>query len=130
MHILKSASCLVAAAGCVLVSASAFGQAMEVVTVEAVREIVVGKSAIGAPIKEYSIRSRVSYADLDLTSASGPATLEKRVNEAAVATCKEINTGFDIPMEGWTEAKCVKEAVADAMVQVKKAVADAAVAKK
>jgi UrcA family protein len=130
MRIQKSISVALAAAGCLLFSAGAFAQAMEVVTVEAVREIVVGKTMIGAPIKEYSIRSRVSYADLDLTTADGKAELEKRVKEAAAATCKEINTGFDIPMEGWTEGKCAKEAVADAMVQVNKAVADAQAAKK
>jgi UrcA family protein len=131
MKIPKSAIPLaLATAGCALFSAGAIAQSMEVVTVEAVREIVVGKSAIGAPIKEYSIRSRVSYADLDLTTTAGTKELEKRVGEAAAATCKEINTGFDIPMEGWTEAKCAKEAVADAMLQVNKAVEAAQAARR
>jgi UrcA family protein len=114
---------LAVAAGCSLASQGVFAQAMEVVTVEAVREIVVGKSPIGAPIKELTIRSRVSYADLDLTSAAGAATLEKRVKDAAVTSCKEIKV--DVPVQGWTVDRCIKEATDDAMVQVNKAVADA-----
>ena len=89
---------LAVAAGCSLASQGVFAQAMEVVTVEAVREIVVGKSPIGAPIKELTIRSRVSYADLDLTTAAGTATLEKRVKDAAVSSCKEIKV--DVPVAG------------------------------
>jgi UrcA family protein len=114
---------LAVAAGCSLASQGVFAQAMEVVTVEAVREIVVGKSPIGAPIKELTIRSRVSYADLDLTTAAGASTLEMRVKDAAVSSCKEIKV--DVPVDGWTVDRCIKEATDDAMVQVNKAVADA-----
>ena len=111
-----------------LASQGVYAQAMEVVTVEAVREIVVGKSPIGAPIKELTIRSRVSYADLDLTTAAGAATLEKRVRDTATSSCKEIKV--DVPVEGWTIDRCVREATDDAMVQVNKAIADAKAAKK
>ncbi|MDH5176829.1 MAG: UrcA family protein [Gammaproteobacteria bacterium] len=119
---------LAAAAGCTLASQGLFAQAMEVVTVEAVREIVVGKSPIGAPIKELTIRSRVSYADLDLTTAEGAATLEKRVKDTAASSCKEIKV--DVPVEGWTMDRCVREATDDAMVQVAKAIEAAKAAKK
>ena len=119
---------LAAAAGCTLASQGLFAQAMEVVTVEAVREIIVGKSAIGAPIKELTIRSRVSYADLDLTTAEGAATLEKRVKDTAASSCKEIKV--DVPVEGWTMDRCVREATDDAMVQVAKAIEAAKAAKK
>jgi len=98
------------------------------VMVEAVREITVGKSPIGAPIKELTIRSRVSYADLDLTTAAGAATLGQRVKDAATTSCKEIRV--DVPIDGWTVDRCIKEATSDAMVQVDKAVADAKAAKK
>ena len=111
---------MIAAAGATLASAIAFGQAMEVVTVEAVREIIVGKSTIGAPIKELSIRSRVSYADLDLTKPADVATLEKRVKDTATSTCKEIKV--DVPVEGWTVEKCIREAIGGAMPQVQKAI--------
>lgn len=111
---------MIAAAACTLAGASAYGQAMEVVTVEAVREIIVGKSPIGAPIKELSIRSRVSYADLDLTTAEGAAALEKRVKDTAVSTCKELKV--QIPAEGSTEEKCIKEAMEGAAPQVAAAI--------
>jgi UrcA family protein len=119
---------LAAAAGCTLASQALYAQAMEVVMVEAVREIIVGKSAIGAPIKELTIRSRVSYADLDLTTADGAATLEKRVKDTAASSCKEIKV--DVPVEGWTMDRCIREATDDAMVQVAKAIEAAKAAKK
>ena len=119
---------LAVTAGCTLASQGVYAQAMEVVMVEAVREITVGKSPIGAPIKELTIRSRVSYADLDLTTAAGAATLGQRVKEAAASSCKEIRV--DVPIDGWTIDRCIKEATSDAMLQVDKAVADAKAAKK
>ena len=118
---------LIAAAATTLAGATAHGQAMEVVTVEAMREIVVGKTAIGATIRELSIRSRVSYADLDLTRPGDVATLEQRIEETARTTCKEIKV--EMPAEGSTEARCVKEAIDDAMLQVAKAVEAAKAAK-
>jgi len=124
----KSASlAMIAAAGATLLSAAAYGQAMEVVTVEAVREIIVGKSAIGAPIKELSIRSRVTFADLDLTTAAGAAALQKRVEDTAKSTCKEIKV--DLPAEGSSVEKCVKDALAGAQPQIDKAIAEAKAAK-
>lgn len=123
----RFAPLLVAAVGATVVGASAYGQAMEVVTVEAVREIVVGKSAIGAPIKELSIRSRVSYADLDLTTPAGVQALEKRVRDTAVSTCKEIKV--DVPAEGSTVDKCIKEAMDGATPQINAAVEAAKKAK-
>jgi UrcA family protein len=67
-----------------------------------------------------SIRSRVSYADLDLTTPAGVATLEKRIKDTAVSTCKELKV--QIPAEGSTEEKCVKEALDGAAPQVAVAV--------
>jgi UrcA family protein len=119
---------MIAAAACTLAGAGAYGQAMEVVTVEAVREIIVGKSPIGAPIKELSIRSRVSYSDLDLTTGDGAAALERRVKDTAVSTCKELKV--QIPAEGSTEEKCVKEALDGAAPQVAAAIEAAKKAKK
>lgn len=119
---------MIAAAGATLLSAGAYGQAMEVVTVEAVREIIVGKSPIGAPIKELSIRSRVTFADLDLTTAAGAAALQKRVDDTAQSTCKEIKV--DVPAEGSSVEKCVKDALAGAQPQIDQAIAAAKAAKK
>lgn len=119
MKSFKSAPLFVAVAVTVA-GASAYGQAMEVVTVEAVREIVVGKTAMGAPIKEMSIRSRVSYADLDLRTAAGVDALKKRVSDTATSTCKEIKV--EVPAEGSTVEKCIKEAIDGAAPQIAAAV--------
>lgn len=108
------------AAACAFAAGGVYAQAMEVVTVEAVREVVVGKSAIGAPIKELSIRSRVSYADLDLTTDAGVKALEQRVHDTAVSTCKEIKV--DVPADGSTVDSCIKEAVGGATTQIQAAV--------
>jgi UrcA family protein len=118
----------VLAAAATFAGAGAYGQAMETVTVEAVREIVVGKSAIGAPIKELSIRSRVSYADLDLTTTAGVDALTKRVRDTAVSTCKEIKV--DVPAEGSTVDKCIKAAMDGATPQINTAVEAAKKGKK
>lgn len=128
MNLNKSAPLvLIAAAAATLAGATAQGQALEVVTVEAMREIVVGKTALGGTIRELSIRSRVSYADLDLTRPGDVATLEQRIEETARTTCKEIKV--EMPAEGSTEARCVKDAIDDAMLQVAKAVEAAKAAK-
>jgi UrcA family protein len=119
MKHLKLAPLFVAAA-ITVAGASAYGQAMEVVTVEAVREIIVGKSPIGAPIKEMSIRSRVSFADLDLTTAAGVEALQKRVRDTATSTCKEIKV--EVPAEGSTVDKCIKDAIDGAAPQITAAV--------
>ena len=118
---------LFVAAAVTVAGASAYGQAMEVVTVEAVREIIVGKTAIGAPIKEMSIRSRVSYADLDLTTAAGVEALQKRVKDTATSTCKEIK--IDVPAEGSTVEKCIKDAIDGAAPQITAAIEAAKKAK-
>jgi UrcA family protein len=112
----------------VFAAGAAFAQAMEVVTVEAVREIEIGRSATGAPLKEVSIRSKVSYADLDLTTDAGAKTLEKRIRDIAASSCKEIKVDF--PAAGSTVEKCVTEATNGALAQANKVIADAKAAKK
>jgi len=109
------------AAGCTLAGSAATAQPMEVVTVEAATITVIGRSSTtGGAIKEIRIKTEVSYADLDLTTDAGAQALEKRVRDAAQSTCAEIQV--DVPVQGSTEAKCVKEAVDGAMGQVKAAI--------
>lgn len=119
---------MIAAATAALAGANAYGQAMEVVTVEAMREIVVGRTARGATIREMSIRSRVSYADLDLTKPADVTTLEQRVKETAQSTCREIKV--DVPAEGSSVESCEKAAIEDAMQQIARAVEAAKAANK
>ena len=93
---------------------------LEVVTVEAAREATVGRTSTGVPIKEITIKSKVSYADLDLTTATGALSLENRIRETATSSCKEIKV--DYPAAGSTDATCIKNAVDGAMVQARKAI--------
>ena len=106
--------------GLAIVAGSAIAQPMEVVTVEAARSTLVGQSTYGVPIREIRIQSRVSYADLDLTSASGALQLENRIKETAKVTCERIKV--DIPAEGSSQAACVKDAVDGAMKEAQKVI--------
>jgi len=103
-----------------LVGALAIAQPMEVVTVEAARSQKIAQSEYGVPIEEITIRSRVSYSDLDLTTAAGVSELEKRVRQAANASCKEIDVKF--PAQGSSEASCVKSAIDGAMAEARKVI--------
>jgi len=67
---------------------------MEVVTVEAARATTVGQTMHGVPIDEITIRSRVSYADLDLATAAGALELENRIRATAETSCRKIDVQF------------------------------------
>lgn len=108
-------------AGCALAGGTATAQPMEVVTVEAASEIVIGRSPSGAPIKEIKIKSTVSYADLDLTTDAGAKELEKRIRETATSTCNQIRLDLEAP--GSTVEKCIRDAVAGGMAQANEAIA-------
>jgi UrcA family protein len=108
------------AAGLAVAGAAGAAEPLEVVTVEAAREATVDQSSTGVPIKEITIKSRVSYADLDLTSATGALNLENRIRETATSSCKEIKV--DYPAAGSTEASCIKNAVDGAMVEARKVI--------
>ena len=103
-----------------IVAGSAIAQPMEVVTVEAARSTAVGQSTYGVPIREVTIQSRVSYADLDLTSEYGALQLENRIKDTAKATCEQIKV--DIPAEGSSQEACIKDAVDGAMKEAHKAI--------
>jgi UrcA family protein len=96
------------------------------VTISASREskVVVGRNYTGAPIEEVTLTRRVGYSDLDLKTKAGADALDKRVAEAAEATCAELDKQY--PLLPNTSADCAKTANANAMVQVKAAIAAAA----
>ena len=117
------------AAGCTLAAAAAVAQPMEIVTVEAAQVITVGRSGTtGAPIKEITIKSQVSYADLDLTTDAGAKELEKRIRDTATSTCNDIRVDF--PSDGSTVEKCIKDAVDGGMAQANTVIAAKRAAKK
>lgn len=93
------------------------------VTVQASRVVskTVGTTASGIPIVDVSLSYGVSAKDLDLSSHAGFMAMQKRVNDAAVAACKELDRQY--PEK---DTECVKTAVAKAMVKVNELAAGAA----
>ena len=118
---LRSAQLALVAGGCGIAGGFAFAQPMEVVTVEAARSEKVAQTPYGVPVREITITSRVSYADLDLKTEPGVNELDKRIRETAKSTCKEMDVKF--PAEGSGEEACVKQAVEGAMAQAHKVIA-------
>jgi UrcA family protein len=81
--------------------------------------------ASGEPIDHYTFTDAVSYANLDLSTASGVAELKKRVRETAKEGCEELQQAA-APMDLLADDRtCVRETTAEAMVKVKAAIADA-----
>ena len=88
----------------------------------------VGTAMNLAPIYSISLSYRVSYADLDLGTKAGAAALEKRVQTAAAAACKEVRRVYPEAEPGGSA--CAKNAVDEAMVRVHEVVAAASAAPK
>ena len=85
------------------------------------REVKVGQTTTGIPVSEITVRSRVSYADLDLTSDAGVKALKDRIRTAAAGACKEMNVR--VPAEGSSVESCTQAAVKSAMVEADKVIA-------
>ena len=96
------------------------------VVVTAGREVKTpaGQSYIGTPLEIISIARRVSYADLDLRSASGAAELQKRVNDTAQAACKELDKLY--PLTEKDSPACTKKATDAGLSEARAAIAAAA----
>ena len=89
-----------------------------------VQVTTVGRSYTGIPIVDYSFQRAVSYANLDLSTSSGAAELQKRVRETAKEACETLSAAdpLDAPDDDGT---CVRDASAGAMKQVTAAIAAA-----
>ena len=103
---------------CAMAGGMARAAPMEVVTVEVARSQNVAQTRYGVPVREITIASSVSYADLDLATQQGAKELEKRIRETATSSCKEMDVKF--PVEGYGQDECIKNAVDGAMSQVNK----------
>ena len=103
----------------------AYGQDVEGVIVKGSRMVVenIGRSPNGVPISEISLSYKVGYSDLDLGTTEGRVALEKRINDAARAACKEI--GRLHPGSKPDDAGCAKAAVDEAMIRMRDAIAAA-----
>jgi UrcA family protein len=74
-----------------------------------------------------SVSRDVSYQDIDLTASDGQAALEARVRQAAQDVCRELDRRFitSAYVTVSSNKSCVKDAQAEAMVQVRNVVAAA-----
>jgi len=101
----------------------------EQIRVEASRVVEkdAGRSDSGFPVKSYALSYEVNLDDLDLTTTDGYAAAEKRVDNAAVAACKEI--GLKHPKSSPDDDACAKNAASDAKARLHKAVRGAKLVK-
>lgn len=120
LHVCRAVRSALTGVALAVAASATLAQPMEVVTVEAARSTTVGQTMHGVPIDEITIRSRVSYADLDLTTASGALELENRIRATAESSCRKLDVQF--PAEGSSEATCIKEAVGAAMQEARKVI--------
>jgi len=120
---------LAAAAVSALISTTVFAQSMKEITVVGTRALTtqeVGQTETGVTIVSMSLSYAVGVSDLDLASGAGAGELEKRINSAAMAACKEISRQY--PKAAPSDADCAKAAAKKAMVKAHEL--EAAAAKK
>jgi len=110
-----------------LISTGAMAQTPGEISVQGTRKIdvrIIGQTSTGVAIKSISLSYGVSTVGLDLASAAGAEELEKRINDAALAACKEIGRQF--PNATPSDAECAKAAAKDAMVRANELIQAAA----
>ena len=118
------------AVGLALASSVAIAQQLSEVIVEAPRvQRGVDKGPTGS-IDLIAVTHHVSYADIDIGTASGARVLEQRVKDAAKAACAEITKLYPLATEAASSPPCEKTAVDKAMLQVRAAVEAAEKAKR
>ena len=95
-------------------------------TVVQVRQDV-GRTATGIRIDEISATRRVGYADLDLATQSGVATLKGRIADAARQICSQLDTLYpaNSNLLEPPAQDCVKSAINTGIAQAKVAIAGA-----
>jgi UrcA family protein len=106
-------------------SGTAAAQSAEGVTVTVSRSVEtrVGTNYSGLPIKDVSLSYAVNLKDIDLASTAGAGELDKRVNDAARAACKDISRLY--PISKPDDTACAKAAVDRAMPRIRELVAAA-----
>ena len=113
------------AAGLCVASTAAVAQTSEII-VEAPRvERLAERNNQGTPVDLISVTHRVTYGDINVGTAAGAKTLEKRVSDAAKAACAEIDRLYPLTVPEPGAPRCEKKAFDKAMVAVRAAVAAA-----
>ena len=112
-------------AGLAVASSAALAQPLSEVVVEAPRIQRGVEKGPTSQIDQVSVAHHVSYADIDISTASGAKVLEQRVKDAAKAACAEIDKLYPLGADAKVGPPCEKSAVDNASAQVKAAVAAA-----
>jgi UrcA family protein len=118
----------VGAAASILIGSVAVAEDVPEVVVSGKRVVVetpAGTDSRGFPLVDMSVSYGVSYAGVNLATASGAAELEKRVHDAANRACKEIGDQRPLRHFATSESECAKVAADNAMVKVHALVAEA-----
>lgn len=124
LHLIRKSSPAVLLASVCLATSALATDKLPPVTVQApVNKVVIGGSTIGIPIEETTLKQRVSYADLDLTTYAGAMELKRRVHEAAREACTRLDDLY--PYEERQAPACIGDAIAAASRQVNDAIAKA-----
>jgi UrcA family protein len=105
------------------IAAAQNGKEVKIQAERVINEKVIAHITGGGKIIELTLSYPVSFADLDITSVTGAAELEKRVKDAARAACEEIGSKY--PGATPSDAVCAQKAAAKARGEVRKMVAAA-----
>lgn len=83
-------------------------------------------SVDGIPTERFNVQRVVSYANLDLSTASGAAELKKRLSQAAKEACKELVEADPIDLaDEDANITCVRETTDRALEQASAAITTA-----
>jgi UrcA family protein len=83
------------------------------------QQTMVGLSNAGTPIERFWVNRKVSFADLDLATASGSAAFLRRVTEAAKEACAQLRAADPADLSDMDSASCIKTATDNALKQAK-----------
>ncbi len=94
---------------------------MEEVIIKAQRPTVkvIGRGDLGQPIKLIELSYHVRYGDLNLATSKGDAMLKKRVREAAISACKDLDKMYPLSAP---DERCSLDAEDRAISQVEHAI--------
>lgn len=121
---------------CMALMAAGFAMASETAVAQELTEIVVesapphvqnvpGPAGATVHTQLISVKYRVNYADLDLTTHSGAAALEQRISDAAKKGCAEIDRAYPLTAPPRGDTTCFNNAREGGMVKARAAIAAA-----
>ena len=77
---------------------------------------VIDRNRLSVVTEEIKMSVRVPYRDLDMATPAGVVELDKRVEEAAVYVCRQLERMY--PAGGPERRQCTRDAIDDAQPQV------------